>query len=345
MEELRMHHTRVLLVMTLVLAACGSDGSTTNDGGPTADGTPNQDVTQPPADAGDAASPADAAADSGAVVDVVRFVAMGDTGNGNTGQTDVAKAVEAKCAKDGCDFVQLLGDNIYDTGVTSAMDPQWQPKFEQPYANISLDFWAVLGNHDYGGNGAGTEFGKGQFEIDYTKVSQKWKLPSAYWHRTVKHVEFFGLDTNMQYFFQDAQQRKDVDAWVKASTSTWKIALGHHPYLSNGPHGNAGNYDGIPTIGSNNKSFMDSIVCGKVDFYICGHDHDRQWMKSTCQGTELIVSGAGSTTTAFKGSQPTWFQDDKKLGFFYVRLAGKTATVEVLDDKGAVELTRTITKP
>lgn len=68
-------------------------------------------------------------------------------------------------------------------------------------------------------------------------------------------------------------------------------------------------------------------------------------MKSTCNGTELIVSGAGSSTTAFKGAQPTWFQDDKKLGFFYVRLEGKKATVEVLDDQGAVELTRTITKP
>jgi hypothetical protein len=32
---------------------------------------------------------------------------------------------------------------------------QWQTKFEQPYANITLPFWVVLGNHDNGGSGTG----------------------------------------------------------------------------------------------------------------------------------------------------------------------------------------------
>jgi hypothetical protein len=60
----------------------------------------------------------------------VRFAAIGDTGKGNTGQKQVADAIARKCAASGCDFVQLLGDNIYDSGVTSVTDPQWQTKFE-----------------------------------------------------------------------------------------------------------------------------------------------------------------------------------------------------------------------
>ena len=56
--------------------------------------------------------------------------------------------------------MQLLGDNIYDSGVTSVTDPQWQTKFEIPYMGVNLPFYVVLGNHDYGGNGAGTEFDK-----------------------------------------------------------------------------------------------------------------------------------------------------------------------------------------
>ncbi len=62
-----------------------------------------------------------------------------------------------KCATDGCDFVQLLGDNIYDSGVGSTSDALWQSNFELPYAELDLPFWVVLGNHDYGGDGAGTE--------------------------------------------------------------------------------------------------------------------------------------------------------------------------------------------
>jgi len=97
--------------------------------------------------------------DQGAGPKVIRFAAMGDTGKGNTGQKDVASAIARKCAASGCDFVQLLGDNIYDSGVTSVTDPQWQTKFEQPYADIDLPFYAALGNHDNGGSLLG-------FEID-----------------------------------------------------------------------------------------------------------------------------------------------------------------------------------
>jgi hypothetical protein len=295
------------------------------------------DAAQPPVDAA-----ADAPAEAG--VQALRFVAVGDTGKGNQGQKDVAAGIATKCAKDGCDFVQLLGDNIYESGVTSTMDTEWQGRFVEPYANLSLEFWAVLGNHDYGGNGLGTEWGKGQNEIDYTAVSTKWRMPAAYWHRTVQNVEFFALDTNMQIFFQDGKQRTDVAAWLAASTATWKIALGHHPYLSNGKHGNAGSYDGIPLSGSNVKSFMDDVVCGKADLYLSGHDHDRQWHKSTCKGTELAVSGAGAATTTLGTKNETLFQADT-LGFLYVRIAGKTLTAEFCDQTGKVEFTRTLTKP
>jgi hypothetical protein len=259
----------------------------------------------------------------------------------------VADAISAFCAKNGCDFVQLLGDNIYDSGVSSVDDPLWQTKFETPYAGVNLPFWAVLGNHDYGGNGAGNEFKKGQHEIDYTKKSTKWKMPSAYYHRTASNVEIIGLDTNMQMFSQDAAQKTEVAKWISESTQKWKIAFGHHPILSNGPHGNAGIYEGIPFVpvvsGAGVKSFMDSVICGKVDFYICGHDHSRQWLKDTCKGTELAVSGGGASTTELKGKNPTYFQSDT-IGFFYVVIDGNKLTGSFVDGSGKVEFTRTLTK-
>ncbi|MBK6694726.1 MAG: metallophosphoesterase [Myxococcales bacterium] len=305
----------------------------------------------------------------------VRFVALGDQGKGCTatdaaptdGQCKVAAAMEAKCAKDGCDFGLLLGDNIYPSGATSPTDPIFQKIFEEPYKNLDIPFYVALGNHDYGNDGAGTTFAVGQNEVDYTQHSKKWKLPAKHYHQVFGGgtLELFVGDTNSAmvgnsalvgdgklFGAQDALQRTDLKAWMKASTATWKIAMGHHPYLSNGTHGNAGCYDppgGLcilpaPFNGGGVKNFLEDAVCGRVDFYLSGHDHSRQWLTDKCNGTELIVSGGGATTTAINTKNPTQFQKEA-TGFLYVVIDGKKLTGEFLDDAGNVEYTRTVTKP
>ncbi len=253
-----------------------------------------------------------------------------------------------KCAQDGCDFVQLLGDNIYDSGVDSTSDTQWQSKFELPYKDLNLPFWVVLGNHDYGADGAGTDFGKGKNEIDYTQVSTKWKLPAAYYTRSEKHVDFFALDTNMAMFHQADNQKNDVPGWIAASKAQWKIAMGHHPYLSNGPHGNAGEYDGLPFIpianGAGVKDLLDDVVCGKVDLYLCGHDHSMQWLIPTCGGsTQFVVSGAGASTSELKGDNQVHFES-LELGFFYVVIEDNVLTGQFINAAGTVLYTNKITK-
>ncbi len=333
--------------------ATGASGSSTSASGSSTNGSTTNGTTTSGAGVTTGAGGSGAGgggtggAGAGGAPPSVRFVAIGDTGKGNQGQVDVANAIAAKCAADGCDFVQLLGDNIYDSGVDSTSDTQWQTKFEVPYANVDLPFWVVLGNHDYGGNGAGTDFGKGQNEIDYTNVSSKWNLPAAYYRRTVGHVEFFALDTNMAMFHQADQQATAVQGWIAASTATWKIGLGHHPYLSNGPHGNAGEYDGLEfvpiTNGAGVKNLLEDTVCGTTDLYLSGHDHSRQYLVGTCTGAELIVSGAGASTTELPGSEPAWFQS-VELGFLYVAIVGDTLTAEFIDTNGVVNYSRTIQK-
>jgi hypothetical protein len=328
--------------LTFSFAACGGSESVPSEPAPapttaavptTSPTTPATDTPPPPAPPVKPKS--------------VRFVAMGDTGTGDAGQTKIASTVAAKCKQDGCDFVQLLGDNIYDSGASSVDDPVWQERFETPYAAIDLDFFAVLGNHDYGANGAGTDFLKGQNEVAYTKKSKKWKMPSAYFHHTKENLELFALDTNMIFFSQAAQQKTDVASWIAASKAEWKIAVGHHPYRSNGPHGNAGSYDGVPLApfnGSAVRTFLDDTVCGKVDVYLSGHDHSRQWLTESCKGTELAVSGAGAKATELVGKNPVLFESIG-LGFLYVVIEGKKLTAEFVDENGKTELTHAITKP
>ena len=338
-------------VVFVLATSCGGSGSAPEsvegqgtDAGLGADGAADSAV--------DATFPADAtttdAADARPAPRPLRFVAIGDTGTGSADQKKVADAIKAKCDASGCDFVQLLGDNFYESGVSSATDPQFATKFEQPYAAVDLPFWVVLGNHDYGGNGAGTEFGKPDFQVAYAQTSAKYKLPARYWHRTDRDIEFFGLDTNEMMFDRAGTQRSAVTQWISGSTARWKIALGHHPYLSNGPHGNAGRYEGIPLVpvvsGVAVKSFFDDVVCGKVDVYLCGHDHSRQYLQGKCgQTTELIVSGAGAKVTDLTGSNPVHYQANT-IGFVYITVDANTFTAEFIDSNGRSEFTRTIRK-
>lgn len=305
----------------------------------------------PAASAHASAAPSAAAPpDAGALADAgppIRFVAIGDTGKGHDGQRRVAKALDQKCRRDGCDFVAMLGDNIYPSGVTSVDDPQWDEKFEKIYAATDVEFLAVLGNHDYGGGGAGNEFAKGQHEVDYTKRSTKWRMPAAYWHAIKGPIELFGLDSNMQLFGRDADQRRDVGEWLSASTARWKIALAHHPYRSNGLHGNAGRYDGVfvsPASGDGVRRFDEELVCGKVDLLLTGHDHSRQWLTETCKGTELVVSGTGAEITDLPGKNPVRFQA-LTLGFVYVIVTHERVVVEFVDEAGTTEFSHGFAKP
>jgi tartrate-resistant acid phosphatase type 5 len=280
--------------------------------------------------------------------DDVRFVAFGDAGTGSEGQRAVAAAMATKCGRERCDFALMLGDNLYEDGASSAEDSQFQTKFEAVYAALSIDFYTALGNHDYGGHGRGTEFAKGQFEVDYTQRSQKWKMPSAYYRFSKPGIDFMVLDTTMQMFGRDAQQKTDVDAWFAASTSTWKIALGHHPYRSNGKHGNAGSYDGlglVPVVGGQGvKAFFDEHVCGKADLYLSAHDHSMQWLSEKCGTTQLVVSGAGSEPSTLKGSNPVAYQSATR-GFLYVTVAKKLLTAEFVDESSKTVFTTTMRKP
>src|SRR5690606_28763752 len=72
----------------------------------------------------------------------VRFVALGDAGEGNPTQYKVAGAMETACAAHGgCEFALYLGDNFYDVGVSGPGDSQFQTKFEDPYQSIVFPFY------------------------------------------------------------------------------------------------------------------------------------------------------------------------------------------------------------
>ncbi len=280
-----------------------------------------------------------------------RFVAIGDVGTGSPTQIKVGQSIGTVCnALGGCDFGLLLGDNVYDSGVDSVNDARFTNFFVVPYGHLSFPFYVVLGNHDLGGDGLGLDldFNKANYQIDYSQQNQQWKMPARHYQVDQDALWLVGLNTTDVFFDQADNQKADVLNWLSnAPNDRWKIAFGHHPYISNGRHGNAGEYEGLPFVpianGQAVKEFMDDTVCGKFDMYICGHDHNRQDLVATC-GTEFIVSGAGAKTTDLEGRGNTAHFERDTEGFLLIEATRTTLKVQFYDEDGVLEHTRMLTR-
>lgn len=296
---------------------------------------------------------------------VVRFIAVGDTGTGDEGEFRTGAAMAKTCAKRGCDFVIMLGDNIYEDGVETPDDPEWGPKFEEPFRDVDVPFYVALGNHDYGGEvlgervpGVGNEWERGVYQIEYARTSKKYVLPAPFYTVRWGNVGLIALDTNsLLYGHKDFGDQRVwyPRALAALSDARWKIAFGHHPYRSNGVHGNAGDYDliqvrnkevriPIKTLdGTRVRRFFDQELCGTVDIYFSGHDHNLQWLDApdALCGTELVVSGAGGKLKNLKGeTTPAYWQDDTEYGFFYGVIEGDKLTGRFIDADGNVRFER-----
>ena len=132
--------------------------------------------------------------------DRVGFIFFGDQGTGEAPQYEVALGMQKFCEKNLCQFALLLGDNFYPEGVNSVDDPQWLSKFETPYTPLKLQFFASLGNHDYGGNV--------EAQVQYSKKNPTWVMPSRYYKFTKGNIDFLALDTEKFGEKQDRSRKK-----------------------------------------------------------------------------------------------------------------------------------------
>lgn len=244
----------------------------------------------------------------------IRFVSFGDFGTGGGVQYRVAQAIKQKCERSGCDFAVTLGDNIYNDGVRSVQDPQFQSKFEKPFAPLNFRFHMSLGNHDYRGNV--------DAQVAYTQKSKKWYLPARFYQFSGGPVDFFALDTNRP----QAKQKAWLKQKLQQSQAAWKIAFGHHPRYTYSVYKNA--------QGQGLIQFLDTL-CGQADLYLAGHEHDKQHLKSLCGPEYLIVGTGGGRRKVGKG--PNTLYASNRFGFAWFEVTPSRLYFELLDDKGEVE--------
>lgn len=269
----------------------------------------------------------------GAEPDPVRFVAWGDAGHGNPQQYATAEAARRVCEAEGCDLVLGLGDNVYPNGVNGTTDKQLRWKFEEPYRNLTMPFYMVLGNHDVVLNATA--------QVAYSNLSERWRMPARSYAFEEGEVAFFALDlTALAAGVEDGAP--ELGAWLEremdATEAKWRVVFAHFPYASNGKHGNA-----TPLL----RAWLETHVCGKADLYLSGHDHDLQWLaeQPTCTGTELVVSGAASDARPLsKPGVPAHFAHGNTTGFFWFEADDEALTGRAYDSEGNVLFERVLTK-
>lgn len=274
------------------------------------------------------------------------FLVLGDFGrNGEFHQKEVAAQMSKTASALEADFVVTVGDNFYPNGVRSTQDPQWEKSFEDIYHQYSLnkDWHICLGNHDYNGNI--------QAQINYSKISRRWKLPSNYYKEIVtledgsKSLLLF-VDTSpfiKSYYnkgneIEENVKKQDTVAqknWIinnlknNDSNVKWKIVVGHHPMYSGGKRKNSKDTKDIE------KLFTPIFEEYKVDAYLCGHEHDLQVIKPKNRYTVQFLSGTGCDVRPTGITDGTLFAVSEP-GFMTFSISPKLILTQIVNANGTI---------
>jgi tartrate-resistant acid phosphatase type 5 len=250
----------------------------------------------------------------------VTFVALGDMGTGDSAQTQVAQAMYSVCQRDGCDFVLGLGDNIYPHSVASSHDPQFQDKFEHPYARFQdIDFWMILGNHDWKHLVTGA-----QAQIDYTLHSDRWRLPHT--HYAIPFLppwlHIYGVDTSLLEAVVGVGQLQSAQAALCGQPG-WRVLFGHYPTRSTGAEGHRASWFV--------RSALEYLIrqC-HIHVYFAGHDHHQAHLDGGFY-QEIIEGAGGAELSPVRVGDPQQRFGSATHGFAWGRVTAERLVIRLYD--------------
>jgi tartrate-resistant acid phosphatase type 5 len=256
----------------------------------------------------------------------VRIVGMGDFGQGSAGQKAVAAEIVKMGAANPYDFGVTFGDNFYPTGMNGTDDPRWRDWWENLYRPLGVPFYPTMGNHEYyGDDGAAAEL---------AYKSPSWIFPSPYYTYLAGPVQFFAIDTTE---ISEAQAIW-LDKAIAASTARWKVVYGHHPIFAPEHTKKSGRY----------MEYMQArlwpILRGRVDAYLCGHQHAMAQMEPR-EGVHFFMSGGGggALSKVSKKVDGTLFAESN-FGFLTLDADAAKMTIAIFDTDGKTYASEVITK-
>lgn len=269
------------------------------------------------------------------------FLAIGDWGQqGSAMQRQVAEAMGSVAQEHSSRFVLSAGDNFYPAGVTSTADAHWRRSFEEVYTAPALQtpWFSALGNHDYRGDV--------QAQIDYSRLSPRWRMPSRYFKVAgadlgADFVDLFVLDTSplvdAENYDEMLQQLAHghhakhhgraqlawLDQALGASSARWKIVVGHHPVYSGG-HGDS------PSLV---KDLTPILEAHGVQLYINGHDHSLQHIRRG--SVDYVCTGSGAEANDKLRSVQGTCHASSTPGFAVFRVDPDNVAFEFRDHTGS----------
>ncbi len=281
------------------------------------------------------------------------------------GPRAVASAAMEACGGS-CSGAVFLGDNLYTNGLNDSDDSAWLADFVEVWSWAG-DLRFVLGNHDWGpvrfGDYEAPERDRAQRlfrELAAATGPVQLGGDAHFWRAESESLGLVGLDSNYvvrrcsrRWGAQGIRCKGDPAVRERSHISLqaaahdllsgeqpWTVVVGHHPWRSNGEHGDAGHYrdEGLPLWpGRAYRRLLDEEVPGASPLYLSGHDHSTQ--AHLDDGVLSIVVGAGGKVDPPGPQGPRRrsrmaIESYCTLGF---------AVVEVTPDALAVELHRITT--
>ena len=250
----------------------------------------------------------------------VKFVALGDMGEGGIAQTQVAQAMFSVCQREGCDFVLGLGDNMYPRSVHSAHDPAFQEKFEQPYSLFQgIDFWMILGNHDWKRLLTGA-----QAEVAYTLNSERWRLPNSHYGIPFlpPWLHMYGVDTSLIEAAVDLHQLQVAQDYL-CHQPGWRFLFGHYPTRSTRGDGRGGSWfvrDALEQL----------IRQCHIHVYFAGHEHYQAHLDVGFYH-EIIEGAGGADLAPVQARNPQQRFGMAAHGFAWVRVTEERLEIRFYD--------------
>lgn len=244
--------------------------------------------------------------------DSLKFAVIGDNGNGEQAQYDLAEQMAVSHQQFPFKLVLMVGDNLYG----SERPQDFARKFEIPYKTLldeDVTFYASLGNHD----SREQRYYK-PFNMD-GKLYYSFKAPK-------QDVRFFALEST----YMDEDQLQWLEKELKNSGEKWKICYFHHPlYSSARRHGSELKLRAV---------LEPLFVKYGVSLVLNGHDHVYERIKPQ-HGIHYFVTGSGGQLRRGdlrKGSPLTAAGDDTDRVFMMMEINKDTCWFAAVNQSGTV---------
>jgi hypothetical protein len=214
------------------------------------------------------------------------------------------------------DFGLTFGDNFYPNGMRGVDDPRWRDWWETLYSPLGVVFYPTMGNHEYySDDGAAAEL---------AYHSPTWHFPAPYYTFTAGPVQFFAVDTTE---LSEAQVLW-LDQAISSSPARWKVVYGHHPIFAPERNARAANY--LPYM----QERLWPLLRGRVDAYLCGHQHAMAHMAAQ-DGVHFFMSGGGGAELGrVNNKAPGTEFAESKFGFLTLEADGTQMKIAIFDTDG-----------